>query len=62
MWSPEESDLFGVLLFYGRFFEGCFERARVFCVVLGGEFVESCVVNRGELTVDFRGLKIRHFL
>jgi hypothetical protein len=60
MWSPEESDLFGVLLFYGRFFEGVLKE-RVFLGGFGGEVGAICVVNRGELTVDFRGLKIRHF-
>jgi hypothetical protein len=34
MWSPEESDLFGAFAVLWAFFEGCFERARVFRVVL----------------------------
>jgi hypothetical protein len=41
-------------------FEGCFGESGCLQVVFCGEVVVDCVVNRGGLTVAFRGLKIRH--
>jgi hypothetical protein len=42
-------------------FSGGFAKKGVFGVVICGEVVVDCVVNRGALTVVFRRLKMCHF-
>jgi hypothetical protein len=46
----------------GAFFRGGSAKKGVFSVVICGEVVVDCVVNRGALTVVFWRLKMCHFL